>query len=79
MAGLWCIPLASFHHMELWGLFGWLFINGEDPDRNSIFYWQGREYWPTCGLIPTLVASTVVLWIAWKACGKVRGAMHAKH
>jgi len=64
---LWCFPLAGFHHQYLVGLFGWLVINGEDPDPRSWLYFAGEEYFPNpCGLIPTLVVTWLVLRFNWR-------------
>lgn len=69
---LWCLPLASFHHMALVGLFAWLFINGEDPDHDSWLYFHGEEYIiQPCGLALTIGATLCLLVWAWRA-GQLR-------
>jgi hypothetical protein len=55
---LWALDIAGFHHDRVVGLFGWLFINGEDPNRESAFYFRGEEYWPTWTGLPITLAAT---------------------
>lgn len=64
---VWVLPVAGFHHTYVVGIFGWLFVNGEDPDPSSRFFIGGREYVPSpCGLPLSLAATAGVVWLmAW--------------
>ena len=67
LMSIWALPISGFHHMYIVGIFGWLFINGEDPDPNSVFYFAGREYVPTIGGLPiNLVATVGIFWFIWR-------------
>lgn len=61
---VWLIPVAGFHHTYIVGIFGWLVINGENPNPNSVLYFHGEEYVPTpWGLPLNVVATCGIFWL----------------
>ena len=69
---IWALPVAGFHHMYLVGIFGWLAINGEDPDPSSIFYFDGYEFVPTLwGLPINVVATFFITKFLWRMSRKL--------
>jgi hypothetical protein len=62
-------PVSGFHHMYQCGVFGYMFLNGEDPDPSQ---WMLYGFEVTIHPVPLIVSLAVWLSVAWVSFRGVR-------